>query len=93
MRKFSETDMVNCVLTWLSNHVEKETFRLQHSYSIKFIAMGHGWCEFDLHRWDGSKLYMEAWVDREETELTFTNRNYDTASPTELTFLNVMPLT
>ena len=90
MRKFSESEMINCVLTWLSNHTEKETFRLQHNYSVEFVAMGHGWCEFDLHLWDGSTIYMEAWVDREETELTLTNRD---GTVKMLTFLNVIPLT
>ncbi len=91
MRKFSESEMINCILTWLSNHMEKETFRLQHSYAIEFVAMGHGWVHFDLHLWNGSKLYMEAWVDREETELTFTNRNPVT-NETELTFLDKIQL-
>ena len=91
MRKFSEADMVNCVLSWLANHEEKETFRLQHNYAVEFVAMGHGWCEFDLHLWNGSTIYAEAWVDREETEVTFTNRNR-TVSPAEWEFLNVMAL-
>lgn len=92
MRKMSESDLVNCVLSWLANHTEMETFRLQHSYAVEFVTMGHGWVHFDMWLWDGSKLYMEAWVDREETEVTFTNRNPVT-NETELTFLNVMPLT
>jgi len=91
MRKFSESEMINCVMSWLSNHIEKETFRLQHAYAIEFVAMGHGWVHFDLYLWVGGKLCMEAWVDREETEVTFTNRNPVT-NETELTFLNVMPL-
>jgi hypothetical protein len=44
-----------------------------------------------LHLWDGSYLYMEAWVDREESELTITNRNPIT-NETELTFLDVIQL-
>ena len=91
MRKMTESKMINHVLSWLSNHIEKETFRLQHSYAIEFVAMGHGWCEFDLHLWDGSKLYMEAWVDREETEIILTNRNPIT-DETELTFLDGISL-
>ncbi len=87
----TEAEMINHVLSWLSNHIERETFRLQHAYAIKFVAMGHGWCEFDLHLWDGSHLYFEAWVDRQETELTFTNRNPVT-NETELTFLDVVQL-
>jgi hypothetical protein len=91
MRKMTEVAMINHVLSWLSNHIEKETFRLQHAYAVNFVAMGHGWCEFDLHLWDGSYQHMEAWVDREETELTITNRNPVT-DETELTFLNVILL-
>ena len=91
MRKMTESKMINHVLSWLSNHIEKETFRLQHSLAINFVAMGHGWCEFDLHLWDGSKLYMEAWVDREETEIILTNRNPIT-DETELTFLDGISL-
>jgi hypothetical protein len=87
MREMTEVAMINQVLSWLSNHIEKETFRLQHAYAVNFVAMGHGWCEFDLHLWDGSCQYMEAWVDREETEITITNRNPVT-DETELTFLD-----
>ena len=84
--------MINHVLSWLSNHIEKETFRLQHAYAIKFVAMSHyRWCEFDLHLWDGSWLYLEAWVDRDETKLAFTNRNPVT-NENELTFLEVIEL-
>ena len=82
MRKITEAQMINHVLSWLSESFEKETFRLQHAHAIKFVAMGHGWCEFDLHLSDGSYLDMEAWVDREETEITITNRNvYEVLRP------------
>ena len=90
MTKLQDSELINHVLNWLSKHVDdKETFRLQHSYSVEFIAMGHGWCEFDLHLWDGSTLYMECWIDRQDTELTFTSRNPVT-NETELTFLDVV---
>lgn len=94
MRKITETQMINHVLSWLSEHFEKailyakdgdpqhETFKLQHAHAIKFVAMGPGWCEFDLHLFDHSYLEMEAWVDREETEITITNRNvYEVLRP------------
>ena len=75
MRKTSEADLMNYVFKWLAEQVDElETFRLQHAYAIKFVAMGHGWCEFYLHLWDGSTLFIEAWVDREETEITFVIR-------------------
>ena len=67
--------MINHVLVWLGEQVEKETFRLQHDFAVEFVAMGYGWIEFDLHLWDGSKLYLGMWVDREETELTVENRD------------------
>ena len=91
MREMTEVAMINHVLSWLSNHIERETFRLQHAYAVNFVGMGHGWVHFDLHLWDGSYLYMEAWVDREETELTITNRNPVT-DETELTFLDKIQL-
>jgi hypothetical protein len=91
MRKMTEAKMINHVLSWLSNHIEKETFRLQHDLAVKFVGVGHGWVHFDLHLWDGSYLYMEAWTDREETELTVNNRNPVT-NETELTFLDVIQL-
>jgi len=75
MRKMTEAKLINHVLSWLGNQVEKETFRLQHDFACEFVAMGHGWCEFDLHLWDGSTMHMEAWVDREETEITFAKRS------------------
>ena len=68
MRKIDEADLMNHVFEWLAKQVDElETFRLQHAYAIKFVAMGHGWCEFDLHLWDGSTSCMEAYVERDET--------------------------
>jgi hypothetical protein len=68
MRKIDEADLMNHVFEWLAKQVgELETFRLQHAYAIKFVAMGNGWCEFDLHLWDGSTSCMEAYVERDET--------------------------
>jgi len=66
--------LINHVLSWLADQVEEGEVRLQHDFACEFVAMGHGWCEFDLHLWDGSTLFIEAWVDREETEITFVNR-------------------
>ena len=92
MRKMTEVNLINHVLSWLGDKVIlDEVFRLQHDLAVKFVGMGHGWVHFDLHLWDGSYLYMEAWVDREETELTITNRNPVT-DETELTFLDVISL-
>ena len=89
MRKMTEVNLINHVLSWLGDKVIlDEAFRLQHDLAV---GMGHGWVHFDLHLWDGSYLYMEAWVDREETELTITNRNPVT-DETELTFLDVVYL-
>jgi hypothetical protein len=68
MRKIDEADLMNHVFEWLAKQVDElETFRLQHAYAIKFVAMGNGWCEFDLHLWDGSTSCMEAYVERDET--------------------------
>tara|TARA_Y100000385_G_C12815139_1_gene517860 strand:+ start:115 stop:390 length:276 start_codon:yes stop_codon:yes gene_type:complete len=91
MKNITEAETLNHVVEWLSDNIERETFRLQHVYAIKFIAMGHGWIEFDLHLFDGSMLYMEAWVDRDQSAMTITNRNPVT-NETELTFLNVIQL-
>ena len=94
MRKMTEVELINKVLSWVGDKVRfKQGFGLQHDApdAVKFVAMGHGWLHFDLQMWDGSTLYMEAWVDREETELTITNRNPVT-DETELTFLNVILL-
>ncbi len=65
MRKIDEADLMNYIFKWLSNQEAHQ--RLQHAYAIKFVAMGHGWCEFDLHLWDGSTSCMEAYVERDET--------------------------
>ena len=67
MRKIDEADLMNHVLSWLSEQMEMETFRLQHAYAVEFVAMGNGWCEFNLHLWDGSISYMEAYVERDQT--------------------------
>jgi hypothetical protein len=69
----TEAKLINHVLSWLADQVEKERFRLQHDFACEFVAMGHGWCDFDLHLWDGSTLFISAWVGREETEITFVN--------------------
>jgi hypothetical protein len=92
MRKMKEVELLNHVIEWIGDKVVLyEVFRLQHDLDFTFIAMGHGWIEFDLHLWDGSTLYMEAWVDREETEITINNRNPIT-NETELTFLDKIQL-
>tara|TARA_R110000824_G_scaffold386750_1_gene581768 strand:+ start:594 stop:875 length:282 start_codon:yes stop_codon:yes gene_type:complete len=90
MTKLEDSELINHVLKWLSHHVDDmETFRLQHSYAVEFLAMGHGWCEFDLDLWDGTTLGVECWIDRQDTELTFTNRDENLSRP-ELTFLDVV---
>ena len=90
MTKLKDSELINHVLKWLSHHVDDmNTFLLQHSYAVEFVAMGHGWCEFDLDLWDGSTLYMECWIDRQDTGLTFTNRIENLSRP-ELTFLDVV---
>ena len=91
MRKMKEVELLNHVIEWIGDKVVlDEAFRLQHDLDFTFIAMGHGWVEFDLHLCDGSTVYMEAWVDREETELTFTNRGL--FSEAELKFLDVITI-
>ena len=96
MRKMTETDLINHVLRWVGEKVRVPSdtfFSLQHAGpdAVEFVGMGHGWVHFDLHLWNGSRLHMDAWTDREETELTITNRNPLT-DETELTFLSVILL-
>ena len=102
MKKISDSELLNHVIEWIGDKVIiQESFRMQHELDFEFIAMGHGWVEFDLNMWDGSTLRMAAWVDRDATELTITNRspscsfsgNHGSPNETELTFLDVIKLT
>lgn len=76
MKKISDSELLNHVIQWIGDKVIiQESFRMQHELDFEFVAMGHGWVEFDLNMWDGSTLRMAAWVDRDATELTITNRS------------------
>lgn len=73
MRKMTEADLLNRVTQW----IRTSGLQLQYPLAINFVAMGHGWVEFDLHLWDGKTAYLEAWVDREETEITIQDRGIE----------------
>tara|TARA_B100000497_G_C7687487_1_gene416993 strand:+ start:2475 stop:2774 length:300 start_codon:yes stop_codon:yes gene_type:complete len=77
MRKTTEAELLNIIMKWLSDEHERCILgmpRLQHDFAIHFVGMGHGWVEFNLEFWDGKTAFLEAWVDREETELTIGDR-------------------
>lgn len=77
MRKITEAKILNFVMLWLSDEHERCILgmpKLQHDFAIHFVALGHGWVEFNLEFWDGRTAFLEVWVDREETELTIGDR-------------------
>ena len=70
MRKTTEAEMLNFVMRWLADEGLSIIPKLQYDFAIHFVGMGYGWVEFDLELWDGKTACLEAWIDREETELT-----------------------
>ncbi len=70
MIKITDSDLLNQIISWIST----SDLKLQDPLAIKFIASGHGWYEFDLHLWDGKVAYLEAWVDRDDEEITISDR-------------------
>jgi hypothetical protein len=74
MRKTTEAEMINFVMRWLADEGLSKIPKLQYDFAIHFVGMGHGWVEFDLELWNGKTAFLEAWIDREETELTIGDR-------------------
>jgi hypothetical protein len=69
----TEAEMFNYVMAFIE---EKKLGRLEtvNTVSVKFIAVGNGWCEFDLPMLDGSWEYFAAWIDRDSREITIEDR-------------------
>ena len=74
MRKTTEAEMLNFVMRWLADEGLSIIPKLQYDFAIHFVGMGYGWVEFELELWDGKTACLEAWIDREETELTIGDR-------------------
>ncbi len=73
MRKMTEADLLNRVMQW----IRTSEFQLQYDLAINFVAMGHGWVEFDLQLWDGKTAYLETWVDRDGMAITIQDRSIE----------------
>lgn len=70
MRKVTDADLLNQILSW----VYTSNIMLRDLLSIKFISSGYGWYEFDLHLWDGKVAYLEAWTTRDDEEIVISDR-------------------